>query len=70
MYDSNTKKVLHYSFENNAATSKEGFYYTLKASEKGNLTAGQVMDCSMKTIAVISVSNIDNKEELIVNVNK
>jgi hypothetical protein len=66
VYDSMTKKILYYSFKNNAVTSKEGFYYTLKASKKGSLVAGQVMDCSMKTIAIISVSNSGNKEEIVV----
>lgn len=70
IYDAMTKKVLSYSFKNNAATSREGFYYTLKAAEKGSLVAGQVMDCSMKTIATIIVVNSGKKEEVIVKLSK
>ncbi|WP_316765792.1 hypothetical protein [Pedobacter frigiditerrae] len=70
VYDSMTKKILNYSFKNNAIMSRNAFYYTVKASEKGNLVAGQVMDCSMKTIALIAVSNSGNKEEIVVRVVK
>ncbi|TCC91649.1 hypothetical protein EZ428_07765 [Pedobacter frigiditerrae] len=66
VYDSMNKKILHYSFKNNAAISRNAFYYTVKASEKGSLVAGQVMDCSMKTIATILVSNKNGKEEVTV----
>lgn len=73
VYDSVTDKVLHYSFKNNANSSKEGFYLTVKASKKNGLVAGQITDCSLKTIAIISVGNKSAKtykEELVIKLIK